>query len=291
MDTRALPFLLILFAGSMAAQQSYTYVSVDIPNGSYPELTGINSNGIAVGYYSTPAPDGTYVQDGFVRLANGDILMLVPSFPSTLTSPQGISDSGVIVGYFAPTPTGQIEAFEVNQGTYHTFKYENFDTPLYGISTDNGMVGSLDELPETQPVYRAPDGTLDFLPSAKGFLTYPRGVNSSKEIVGINQNMTYIRYTEGFFLSPLGRFDIVRYPNAFTTNLYGINDSGVAVGDAELTSGAKVAFMYSGGQFTIFSFPGSKTTTLAGINNSGALVGSYTDASSISHAFVATPVN
>ena len=49
-------------------------------------------------------------------------------------------------------------------------------------------------------------------------------------------------------------------------------------------------FLDTGGSITVIDVPGAHDTGAIGINNSGQIVGFFTEASGISHGFLATPV-
>jgi YVTN family beta-propeller protein len=73
----------------------------------------------------------------------------------------------------------------------------------------------------------------------------------------------------------------VNYPGAPTTELFGINNHGVAVGQFGLPpdgvpDGSTQGFMLSHGNFTSINYPSSTGTEALGINDNGDVVGFYT---------------
>lgn len=66
--------------------------------------------------------------------------------------------------------------------------------------------------------------------------------------------------------------EYVEKPGADFTNLWDINNSGVAVGSTNLE-----AFIYSGGMFTTLMVPNSVNAAALGISDTGVIVGSYED--------------
>lgn len=70
-------------------------------------------------------------------------------------------------------------------------------------------------------------------------------------------------------------FQTIQYPNAVTTEPYGINNSGVVVGTFVDQSGIHHGFKYEGGTYSLIDFPGSTQTWALGINNLGQIVGSH----------------
>src|SRR5262249_42405148 len=76
-----------------------------------------------------------------------------------------------------------------------------------------------------------------------------------------------------------GSFTNIDVPGATTTEAWGINNSGVIVGDYVDGGGIFHGFVKSGDSFTPVDFPGACGTSAKGINNSGAIVGNWCDSS------------
>jgi len=82
------------------------------------------------------------------------------------------------------------------------------------------------------------------------------------------------------------------------SQLFGVNDSGTAVGYFGDSTTSQHGFLYdtSTGDYTFLDDPdagffnGVEETEITGINNSGQITGFYTDADGNFHGFIATPV-
>ena len=67
----------------------------------------------------------------------------------------------------------------------------------------------------------------------------------------------------------------------------GVNDSGQAVGEADLSSGGYHAFLYSQDRMTdLGTLPGDFSSSAAAINAGGQVVGESSSSTGISHAFL-----
>jgi len=72
------------------------------------------------------------------------------------------------------------------------------------------------------------------------------------------------------------QFTTVDYPNAVSTSLWGINDSGQVVGNATFSDGSDTNFIYDINKRTFTNISAPADTGLLGINGSGVLVGGVT---------------
>lgn len=70
-------------------------------------------------------------------------------------------------------------------------------------------------------------------------------------------------------------FQTVNYPNARTTQPYGINNAGVIVGTFTDQAGVTHGFKYEQGTYTVINFPGSTDNHVLGINQQGQIVGTH----------------
>jgi hypothetical protein len=136
-------------------------------------------------------------------------------------------------------------------------------------------------------------GAADFrvLPHLNGAPVLAFGINTAGVIVGQDESSEApgVRW-DGFILNTDGVYQVVDYPGALNTTLFGINNAGAAVGYQTQPVDTVQGFVYSQGQFTDLNFPGSTQTQLIGINAQGVLSGTYYDASGVNHGFTATPV-
>jgi len=82
------------------------------------------------------------------------------------------------------------------------------------------------------------------------------------------------------------RFKEVKFPGAAGTTAYGVNNSGVIVGQYLDQKGVFHGFMLDRGKGTAIDDPNGTDTLCAGINSSGAIVGQYTAPSGDNHGFL-----
>jgi len=83
-------------------------------------------------------------------------------------------------------------------------------------------------------------------------------------------------------------FQSIDFPNATTTQVFGINERGDIVGSYVDASGTTHGFSLINGRFATIDFPGSILTAARGINDGGTIVGGFTraDDPNGAHGFV-----
>jgi uncharacterized membrane protein len=78
----------------------------------------------------------------------------------------------------------------------------------------------------------------------------------------------------------------IDFPGAISTDLSGINSSGVMVGSYTDTTGASHGFKFDGDTFTAIDYPGSTLTAVFSVNPRGDVAGYFRDAGNQWHGFV-----
>jgi uncharacterized membrane protein len=115
-------------------------VTVNYPGAADTFLQGINYWGTIVGAYFSP---GSFMEKAFV-LKNGVFTPIVP-FGSTWNSAMGISDKGVIVGwYYDSSQLSKFRGFTLANGVYTTVDHPKGTpggTQLYDINSSGVIVG------------------------------------------------------------------------------------------------------------------------------------------------------
>jgi probable HAF family extracellular repeat protein len=176
------------------------------------------------------------------------------------TVPQGVNDSGEIVGYY-------IDA----QGS-HGFTYSNgsFTTAPSNVVTAEGV-----------------NDAGQVVGSTSSDTVHPFGINTAGQVVG---SFTGTAGTTQSFMTNNGSSTQLSFPGAISTFARGINDQGQVVGSWTGTDGAfpgltiSHGFFYENGTWSTLDASGGVNGTFAeGINNSDLIVGYYVDASGISH--------
>jgi hypothetical protein len=84
-------------------------------------------------------------------------------------------------------------------------------------------------------------------------------------------------------------FELVELPGSVRTIVWGINNSGVAVGVYTDSAGVLHGFIRRANGVTAFDFPGSSSTSFTDINDLGVMVGWFNDASGAQHGFRLAP--
>jgi hypothetical protein len=224
------------------------------------ELTGINTQGQIVGFFSEPSSFGinfpvtfvathgsvSDVQTGFYGYGINDlgqIVGLVPGLSSAVLNPNG--------------STGPIAVPGANGPTY-----------AFGINNAGQVVGSVDNqgFLEINGTYTA------IVDPAATNGTMVGGINNAGQIVG----SYLVGAVEHGFIDTGGQFLTLDDPAGFDTSVAGINDRGQVVGSYANTTGLH-GFIESGGDYTtldVTAGPFFETIPL-GINDAGTVVGWY----------------
>jgi probable HAF family extracellular repeat protein len=120
--------------------------------------------------------------------------------------------------------------------------------------------------------------------------TFPTDINNSGEVVGISSSATtangvYPFTYQGGVIAQLGGTAFSSY---YTAGAFGVNDSGVVVGNARTKSASTSqtdGFIYNGSLKTVGLLSGATQTYAIGINASGVVVGG-SGSNTGGHAFV-----
>jgi hypothetical protein len=236
------------------------YQPISFPGSAQTQLTGLNDQGVQVGFWSVPATagpvGGTVGGDLGGYLDNGRFHAV--SFPARdgarppANQLLGVNDHDVAVGFYTD-----------DRGFDHGYQYAIATRRFTAVT-----------VPGASSVVAA---AINNPGSVAGYFTDRAGV------------------TEGFVLGPTGRLSVLSVPRATMTQALGLNDSGEVVGDYQLGTGSRAArhgFTWTErhGFRTVDGPDGAVSTTINGINNAGDLVGYYTDAAGRTDGLLATPV-
>jgi hypothetical protein len=227
------------------------YQALMVPGSARTELTGLNDNGVQVGFWSAKATPGRggstgcYLQGGrfhSVAFPAGD-----PARPP-VNELLGVNDHDVAVGFYADA-----------SGRDHGYRYD-IATGRFSPVT----------VPGAASVVAA---AINDEGSVAGFFTGPAGA------------------TEGFVLGPGGRLSVLRVPRASATRASGINDSGEVVGGYQAGHAGMRGFTWTPARgFATVAGPGAAVgTAVAGVNDAGDLVGYYTDRAGNTDGLYAVP--
>jgi len=233
------------------------YVNENFPHSVQTQVTGLNDNGITVGFWSSMNTTtmvnnnfGFWEQNGHYHTADfptGD-----PASPP-VDQLLGVNDHDVAIGFWTD-----------GQGNNHGYEY-NIKTHRFSTVTDPG----------------APTASLS-----------ANAINNDGNVAGTYTNPAD-NTTDGFL--KVGRtFIDLAVPGASSTMALGVNDHDEVVGMYMVGTGSTAkmyGFTWKPGQgFRTVNDPhGTTTTTINGVNNAGDLVGFYVDAAGNTDGFLAIP--
>ncbi len=232
------------------------YQSINFPGSVQTQVTGLNNQGVQVGFWSAQN-NASELNDNFGFYLLGGRFHEV-NFPGSgsarppVNQLLGVNDHDIAVGFYTD-----------RQGRRHGYRYDIATRKFAAVAVPGG----------TSVIAAAIDNS----GGVAGFFTSSKGV------------------TSGFFVPRTGQMFTLNAPHATSTQALGVNDSGEVVGDYRTGSGSSAAthgFTWSRGRgFTTVEDPqGVGTTTVNGINDGGDLVGFYVDAAGDTDGFLALPV-
>jgi len=230
------------------------FINENFPHSWQTQVTGLNDNGVTVGFFSTqngatPAADNNF---GFVnergRFHKVDFPTGNNSNPP-VNQLLGVNDSGWAVGFYNDS-----------KGNSHGYAY-NINEGWFKRITVNGATS---------------------LTAA--------AVNNSSTIAGFFTNAKGT--VDGFVKWVNGHVVTLAAPGAAMTQATGINDRGEVVGTYTVGTGNNAVthgFTWWNGKFTTVNYPAASSTSVNGVNDEGDIVGFYTDAAGNTDGFVGLP--
>lgn len=225
----------------------------NFPGSAQTQVTGLNDNGVTVGFFSrtNKANPANNANAGFLAV-NGSHFRRV-NFPTAHpASPPvdqllGINDSGLAIGFFI-NAAGNNQSYLYN---IHTNRYFSVAVPG-SISATATAISNRD--------------------SVAGFFTNAHGV------------------TKSFLLRHTGQLIIFAKAGADLTQAFGLNDNGEVVGAYTVgTSTFGFTWTKAHGFRTVNDPHGVGTTIINGVNDAGDLVGFYTGHLGNTNGMLATP--
>lgn len=287
----------------MERPKTFSFQTLDNPaDPTFNNLLGINNEGLIAGFYGS----------GNAGHPNQGYLLTPPSsftpvnFPGVAqTQLTGLNDKGVTVGYFYPTNNGttvdnQFGFFEkdgvftaVNNPKTPTVPNPGvlIENQLVGVNDHNIAVGFYNDASGNSHGYTYNINTGKFSADINdpfAVSTVAAAINDKGRIAGFYTDSTGVIHG---FLDNHGHFTTVDAPGATTTELLGLNDRGIAVGE-EIVGGVTHGVIYDSktGTFTPLDDPNAVgSTVLNGINDKGDIVGFYSDAAGNTHGLLASP--
>jgi hypothetical protein len=242
--------------GYLLNPRAGAYVNENFPGSVQTQVTGLNNEGITVGFWSS-MNNANMMNDnhGFVDVAGhfrtADFPTGSPASPP-VDQLLGVNDAGVAVGFYTDA-----------NGNNHGYEY-NILANRYSSVVDPG----------------APSASLT-----------AAAINDHGDVAGIYTNPANGN-TDGFLLSH-GRLTDLSVPGSSSTMALGVNNLDEVVGVFVPSSNANAleGFTWTPQHgFTTVNDPnGATATTINGVNDFGQLVGFYVDANGNTDGFLATP--
>jgi hypothetical protein len=233
------------------------YENENFPGSVQTQVTGLNDNGVTVGFWSSMNTAsmannnfGFWERNG--KFHTADFPTGTPASPP-VDQLLGVNDGNVAVGFWT-------DASGNNHG--------------YTVNTNDGRYSSV-----TDP--KAPSASLS-----------ATAINNDGDIAGFYANPA-TGNTDGF-LKMGGKFIDLAAPGASSTMALGVNDHNEVVGTYTVGTGSSAVmhgftWTQKSGFATVDDPHGMGTTTINGVNDAGDLVGFYVDATGNTDGLLATP--
>lgn len=186
-------------------------------------LIDVNDLGQAVGTFA----DGDGVLHSYMRSADGEITAL-PDVPGAiLTEATGISNAGVIVGFYR-YPDFSTHGFILKGGIYTTYDYPGALRTFLTRINNRGQITGLRLDPDGhRRGFLLQNGVATTIDVPGSMNTRPMGINNHGHVVGYYEDADFVAH--GFVFKD-GVYTTVDVPGAADTALLDINDQGVICG-------------------------------------------------------------
>src|SRR5271165_3169696 len=254
---------------------------------------GINASGQVAGY--STAANGTY----HAFLASGGTLTDIGDLGGGFAVAYAINDAGQVVGS-AVTADGSNHPFlysngqMIDLGTLGSPEGGAWWNSAEGINNSGVVTGYGYTATGGLGAFIWSNGKMTQLPSLGADWTEAYAINSNGQVTGISQNKNGENHA--YIASPNGKIkDLGAIGGKYATSWgFGINDSGMVVGQDATDQGAYVAFLYDGKKMRdlnklVPKHPGWVLIEGRGINNAGQIICTGMRSDGTEHAFLLTP--
>jgi hypothetical protein len=275
------------------ASARYSFVTLGDPaDPTFNQLLGINDFGEIAGYFGSGSPAKTHPNKGYTLSPYSGARFSNENFPgSQQTQVTAINDWGNTVGFYT-TGSGANYGFLDEDGVMSSVAdplttSKPAVNQLLGINNNGEAAGFYNDAKGNSHAFVWSRYTKAFQ------AVNPPGATSATATAVTDQGTVGGFFTEAngaiaSFIKRGGNWTILEVPGSKTTELFGLNDEGVAVGIDAGQHKQAYGFVYRHGAFVTVSDPaGVGSTVVNGLNNTGALVGFYTDAKGNTDGFVA----
>ncbi len=276
---------------NVSSHYSFTTLG-DSADPTFNQLLGVNDFGTIAGYFGSGSPAVTHPNKGFTVAPYSGATFTNEDFTgSQQTQVTAINDWGNTVGFYA-LPSGANYGFLDEEGVMSSVSDPLTSSKpavnqLLGLNNDGQGAGFYNDAKGNSHAYTWDRVTRAFTP------VNPPGATSSTA-TAINDHGS----VAGFFTEANGNiasfikrgttWKLLSVPGSSTTEIFGLNDEGVAVGMYIGQHKQTYGFIYSGGAIETISNPnGVGSTVVNGLNNLGQIVGFYTGPNGNTDGFVA----
>ena len=279
---------------------------------TFNQLLGVTNSETIVGYFgvgSTTATPAAIPNTG---------RMLVPPYGNTnfttlnipaQTQVFALNTSGRAVGFFGNAAATAQVGFEETGGTFVTVA----DTPVAGVVVNQllgennlgAAAGFWQDPTATNGIFLTHGYTVSGGVVTNGTLTgaafteiapptaissMDTSINDTGAVAGFFTDNTANAVQHGFVFNAISGYTTIDAPGATATQILGMNNGGVLVGDYTDAGGVMHGFVDDHGAFTVIDGPNSNATTVNGINDFNEIVGFNVDATSgFTIGFIGTP--
>lgn len=275
----------LTITGLVAARPAtaYTFTTIDAPGSVNTYVSGINSDGTIVGYYT----DSSSNNHSFLK-TSGIAGYTTFSFPgaSGTTFVSGINDSGKVAGSYSDSSV--FHGFLGAPGSLNSIDVPGRSrTIVEGVNNVGQVVGRYTvDASNSHGFFGTSNGGFTSFDVTGASFTFVQGINDTGQIVGYYTDASSI--VHGYYRAAgTGVITAIGFVGATTTEAYGINAAGEIVGFYDDVNG-RHGFLDAAGSFTTVDVAGATSTIARGINASGQITGIYNDAAG-THGFIATP--
>ena len=272
----------IAAAGAPGAARAGGFQTINNPADlTFNQLLGINNSGLIAGYYGSSVNQGYLVSPPY-----GAANFTSQNYPgSAQTQVTGLNNIGTTVGFYADGASNNFGFYQTG-GTFTSVSNPSTAgaptvNQLLGVNDQNIAVGFYNDASGASHGYTYNIATSTFSADINvtgATSTTAAAINNAGEIAGF---FTSSGGAIDGFLDDGGTFTTVIVPNSTTTQLFGLNDNGLAVGDWVDASGAMHGLVFNSNTDAFISLDdplGIGTTTFNGVNDNGQIVGFYVDA-------------
>jgi hypothetical protein len=286
----------------MESPISFRFQTFDNPaDPTFNNLLGINNEGLIAGFYGSG--DAGHPNQGYLLTPpNSFTPVNIPSEAQTQLT--GLNDTGITVGYFYPTNNGVLLdnqfGFYEKAGLFTAVNNPKTPTQpnpgvlienqLMGVNNKDIAVGFYNDASGNSHGYTYNIDTGAFsadINDPAAVSTVTAAINEAGLLVGF-----YTDSAGGIhgFVDSQGHFTTVDAPGSTMTELLGVNNWGVAVGETVVGGVTHGLIFDTGtGAFITLDDPNASDFTLFnGLNDNGQIVGFYSDAADNTHGLLLT---